>query len=52
MRILVDSSTVICWTHPLVILGVLGLACRFYMLDTSTCHFRGVGSSLPLLFYF
>ena len=27
--ILVDSSTVICWTSPVVILGVLGLFCRF-----------------------
>ena len=27
--ILVDSSTVICWTSPLVILGVSGLFCRF-----------------------
>ena len=28
--ILVDSSTVICWTSPIVILGVSGLFCRFY----------------------
>ena len=28
--ILVDSSNVICWTSPLVILGVLGLFCCFY----------------------
>ena len=28
--ILVDSSTVICWTSPFVILGVLNLFCRFY----------------------
>ena len=25
-----DSSTVICWTSPFVILGVSGLICRFY----------------------
>ena len=28
--ILVDSSTVICWKSPFVILGVSGLFCRFY----------------------
>ena len=28
--ILVDSSTVICWTSPFVILEVLDLFCRFY----------------------
>ena len=28
--ILVDSSTVIYWTSPFVILGVLGLFCGFY----------------------
>ena len=28
--ILVDSSTVICWTSPFVILGVSGLFCHFY----------------------
>ena len=28
--ILVDSSTVKCWTDPFVILGVLGLFCHFY----------------------
>ena len=27
---LVDSSTVICWTSPFVILGLSGLFCRFY----------------------
>ena len=27
---LVDSSTVICWTSPFVILGVSGLLSRFY----------------------
>ena len=25
-----DSSTVICWTRPFVILGISGLCCRFY----------------------
>ena len=29
-NILLDSSTVICWTSPFVILGVSGLFCRFY----------------------
>ena len=28
--ILVDSSTVICWTSPFVILGVSGVFCHFY----------------------
>ena len=28
--ILVDSSTVKCWTSPFVILGVSGLFCSFY----------------------
>ena len=28
--ILVDCSTVICWTSPFSILGVSGLFCRFY----------------------
>ena len=28
--ILVDSSTLICWTSPFVILGVSDLLCRFY----------------------
>ena len=28
--ILVDSSTVICWTSLFVILGVIGLFCSFY----------------------
>ena len=28
--VLVDSSTVICWTRPFVILGVSGLFFRFY----------------------
>ena len=27
--ILVDSSTVICWTSPFVIIGVPALFCRF-----------------------
>ena len=25
-----DSSTVICWMSPFIILGVSGLVCRFY----------------------
>ena len=28
--ILVESSIVICWRSPFVVLGVLGLFCRFY----------------------
>ena len=28
--ILVDYSTIVCWTSPFVILGVLGLFCHFY----------------------
>ena len=28
--ILIDSSTVICWTSPFAILGVSGLFCHFY----------------------
>ena len=28
--ILVDSSSVLCWTSPFVILGVSGLFCCFY----------------------
>ena len=36
--ILVDSSTVICWTSPFVILGVSGLFCRFYSIfDGKSC---------------
>ena len=36
--ILVDSSTVICWTSPFVILGVLGLFCCFYSIfDEKLC---------------
>ena len=27
---MVDRSTVICWMSPFVILGMLGLLCRFY----------------------
>ena len=28
-----------------------GILCHCYILDESTCHFRGVGSILWLLFY-
>ena len=36
--ILVDSSTVICWTCPFVILEVSGLLCHFYsILDGKSC---------------
>ena len=36
--ILVDSSTVICWTSPFVILGVLHLFCCFYStFDGKSC---------------
>ena len=36
--ILVDSSTVICWIRPFVILGVSGLFCRLYSnLDGKLC---------------
>ena len=36
--ILVDSSTVIFWTSPFVILGVSVLFCRFYpIFDEKTC---------------
>ena len=31
--ILVDSSTVICWASPFVILGVSDLFCRFYFIS-------------------
>ena len=35
---LVDSSTVICWTSPFVILGVSGLFCHFYSIfDRKSC---------------
>ena len=35
---LVDSSTVICWTNPFVILGVSGLFCHFYSIfDRKSC---------------
>ena len=34
----VDYSTVICWTSPFVILGVLGLFCHFYYIfDGKSC---------------
>ena len=34
----VDSSTVICWMSPFVILGVSGLFCRFYSIfDRKSC---------------
>ena len=33
-----DSSTVICWTSPFAILGVLGLFCCFYSIsDGKSC---------------
>ena len=36
--ILVDSSTVIWWTSPFVILGVSDLLCRFYSIfDGNSC---------------
>ena len=36
--ILVDFSTVICWTSPFFILGVSGLFCRFYsVFDGKSC---------------
>ena len=36
--ILADSSTAICWTSPIVILGMLGLFCRFYSIfDGKSC---------------
>ena len=36
--ILVDSSTVICWTSPFVILWVSGLFCCFYSIfDGKSC---------------
>ena len=38
IQLLVDSSTVICWTSPFVILGVLGVFCRFYSIfDGKPC---------------
>ena len=37
--ILVDSSTVICWTSPFVILGVSGLFFCFYSIfDGKSCN--------------
>ena len=30
ISILLDSSTVLCWTSPFVIFGVSGVFCRFY----------------------
>ena len=42
--ILVDSSTVIYWTGPLVIIGVLSLFCRFYSsFDGKSCLVNTVG---------
>ena len=36
--ILVDSSTVICWMGPFIILGVSGLFCCFYSIfDGKSC---------------
>ena len=36
--ILMDSSTVICWTSAFVTLGVSGLFCHFYsVLDGKSC---------------
>ena len=36
--ILVDFSTVICWTSPFVILGMSGLFCNFYSIfDGISC---------------
>ena len=38
-RILVDFSTVICWTSSLVILGVSVLFCGFYsVFDVKSCE--------------
>ena len=39
--ILVDSSTVICWTNPFVILGVSGLFCRFYSILDYVASYSG-----------
>ena len=47
--ILVDSSTVICWMSPLVILGVLGLFCHFYSIfDEKPVRIHYVVSDLGL----
>ena len=35
--ILGDSSTVICWMSPFVILGVSGLFCHFYSFFDGNC---------------
>ena len=36
--LLIDSSNVICWTCPFVILEVSGLFCRFYSIsDEKSC---------------
>ena len=41
-----DSSTIICWTSPFVILGVLSLFCHFYCIfDGKYCY---VASNLGL----
>ena len=35
---LVDSSTVICWTNPFVILGVSDVLCHFYSISDGKSH--------------
>ena len=43
--ILVDTSSVICWMSPFVILGVSGLLCHFYSIfDGKSCEQTNVGS--------
>ena len=44
--VLVDSSTVICWKHPLVILRVLGLFHHFYYIPISGKPFEMHGLSI------
>ena len=34
----IDSSTVVCWTHPFLILGVSGLFCHFYSIFDGKCR--------------
>ena len=40
----VDSSTVICWTSPFVILGVSSVFCRYYFI------FDGTSSTYLIIF--
>ena len=53
--ILVDPSTVICWTNPFVILGVSCLFCRFYPVIKQIlirCHIMCIRRKILWILFF